>query len=600
METGVAVAINQEDPIDNYHSPETKYFKSREELDVAVGKDFIHHANLVTEKGERFLVGLSHGQSPAGAYQYILDHYNEINHPDLIRYSFVNSPLKGQRRLKDTFDARAFLKRLVELGLLEKENVLGSNIKRDDMEFYLEEFNSRFKKYLKDYKKEASDYVFLATNSKGHVAGISRNSEAFKSKKIATIVFDRREKELTVTPYFLKKTKRIAFLATKSDKRRALVWLLYRNNQPNESPGFLRHMEEVENRMTVFVNDDALTWPQVEIVRETRFGPSTIKVDISKPYNENAKRKLPVVLLIHGFLGLNSYDGILAMHPSSKFIAAAMHYGSIPDPLPVERYSKHVVNNIDAVVDYFGSRGHRVYLFDHSMGNIYFLMIQRDINRLKGIQKHLYGRIGANPFFGIESKHAILGFLDNVIIPALKKGNYTIAKTLFKGLRRVVPFDSKVGVRKRSINLTHYFVGKGAAKHQKVWKSVKERIIYLMTNMNSLPPLNRIPMERALNRLPPKLFIIQIYAALFESQTFDDLASLPKLNIPIQILKSERDSIAKFDPRLYPDQTTEIIDITDKRETDLFREHLFHMVHPEHAIQIIDDFISASEAQKAE
>jgi hypothetical protein len=115
--------------------------------------------------------------------------------------------------------------------------------------------------------------------------------------------------------------------------------------------------------------------------------------------------------MIHGFLGLNSFDGLLTHISSHKYIAAAMHYGSIPDKLEVERYSKHVVNNIDAVVNYFGELGHPVYILDHSMGNIYFMMIDREFSRLKGIQQYLRGRIGANPFFGIEAKHAILGVL---------------------------------------------------------------------------------------------------------------------------------------------------------------------------------------------
>ena len=154
---------------------------------------------------------------------------------------------------------------------------------------------------------------------------------------------------------------------------------------------FLRFIDDVENRMTVFVDDEALTWPQIEVQRKTRYGTSTIRVDLGKAYNENAKRKLPVVLLIHGFLGLNSYDGLLAAIPSHQYIAAAMHYGSIPNNLPISDYSKHIVRNIDAVVSFFGSNGHPVYIFDHSMGNIYFLMIDQAFNELKGIKKYLRG-----------------------------------------------------------------------------------------------------------------------------------------------------------------------------------------------------------------
>jgi hypothetical protein len=109
--------------------------------------------------------------------------------------------------------------------------------------------------------------------------------------------------------------------------------------------------------MTVFVDDKALTWPVIEVKRETPYGISNIVIDLANPYKENAKEKLPVVLLIHGFLGLNSFDGLLTSIPSKKYIAAAMHYGSIPTDLPVDDYSEHVAKNIDAVVDFFGSKG---------------------------------------------------------------------------------------------------------------------------------------------------------------------------------------------------------------------------------------------------
>ena len=39
-----------------------------------------------------------------------------------------------------------------------------------------------------------------------------------------------------------------------------------------------------------------------------------------------------------------------------------------------------------------------------------------------------------------------------------------------------------------------------------------------------------------------------------------------------------------------------IIDITNPRETNLFREHLYHMVHPKTTSRIIDEFVAEVEA----
>ena len=197
-----------------------------------------------------------------------------------------------------------------------------------------------------------------------------------------------------------------------------------------------------------------------------------------------------------------------------------MHYGSVPDKLEVEKYSKHVVNNIDAVVNFFGEKGHPVYLLDHSMGNVYFMIMDREYDRLKGIKQYLKGRIGANPFFGSEAKHSVIGFLDNVILPSLSITKNPIEKSLFRGFRSFVPLDSKNGVRKRGISLTDMLIRRDSAMRNRVWRAMKKQIVYLMTNMDSLPHLNRVPIERALNRLPAKLFVIQIYSALLESKVF--------------------------------------------------------------------------------
>lgn len=583
--------------------PDTKYFLTREEFDKAVGKDFIKHANRTLEKGQMFMVGLSHGKSPSGAYRYIFEHYNELKNPQNIRYTFVNSPTLRQRDTDGVMDAREFVKKMFRTGLVTREQIIGYNFNRESLEAYAADFNQSVSNFLKEHGKEGFDYVFLACNPSGRVAAIDRNSKAFDSTDIAVIVNDRREKELTGTPYFLKLSKRIAFLATKADKRRPLAWLYAADAKKNESPGFLRYVPNIQKRMTVFIDDTALTWPQIEVVRETPYGNSVIRVDTANPYNENAKEKLPVIILIHGFLGLNSFDGLLATIPSHLYIAAAMHYGSIPNDLPPAEYSHHIARNINAVVDFFGSKGHPVYIFDHSMGNIYFMMIDRELDKYPAVKKYLKGRIGANPFFGEESKHAILGFLDNVILPALSFAKGLAAKTLIVTLRKMIPLDTKSGVRRRGINLSDWLISKESSMRDRIWGAAKERILYLMTNMDSLPHLNRIPIERALNRLPAKVFAIQTHSALEQSIVFDKqigLLNIPKRNIPVLILKSERDGVARFVPRMYQGKNVEVIDVTNEQEHDLFREHLYHMVNPERTSEIIDNFIQRTQSQESE
>lgn len=133
----------------------------------------------------------------------------------------------------------------------------------------------------------------------------------------------------------------------------------------------------------------------------------------------------------------------------------------------------------------------------------------------------------------------------------------------------------------------------------RVWKNMKKRITFLMTKMDSLPHVNRIPIERALNRLPPKIFVIQVYGALLESITFDDQEGLPNIeknNIPVLILKSERDSIAKFQSKYYTSENVTIIDITNENEKDQFREHLYHMVFQNEMLDTIQKFIDEIEA----
>ncbi|MFT6026899.1 MAG: 6-phosphogluconolactonase/glucosamine-6-phosphate isomerase/deaminase [Bacteroidia bacterium] len=582
-----------------YVAPSAEYFHTKETFDEAVGLDFIRHANEGTRKGEKFLAGLSHGTSPSGAYQYILDHYDKLSRPENIRYTFVNSKLSRQRGMSDVTDAISFLKQLLASGKITKDQILGRSLNRDNMEEYSAEMNTKLSEYLKLQDKEGLDYMFIATDTGGRVAGITRFSDAFDVKEIGCIVTDRKEKELTLTPYFITKTKRIAFLATKAEKRRALARLYYRWGKADESPSFLRFMDKAEERLKVFIDDRALTWPKITLERETPYGASRITVDLPKPYKEFKGTKLPVVVLVHGFLGLNSYDGLLTAIPTKKYIAAAMHYGSVPNDLPIKEYSNHIVRNIDKVIAHFGELGHPVYLFDHSMGNIYFMMMEQMFDELPGIQKYLKGRIGANPFFGEEAKHAFIGFLDNVILPS---GQGIAEKSVFYAARHIVPWDSNVGVRNRGISMSKWLISKESSIRERVWKATKARILTLMSSLGSLPHLNRIPIERALNRLPAKIFVIQTHSALIESKKLDKQTEFPNMeahNIPILILKSERDGVAKYVSRVYDRGHAQVIDITDKDERDLFREHLYHMVNPLLTTVVIDQFISQIEASES-
>jgi hypothetical protein len=147
--------------------------------------------------------------------------------------------------------------------------------------------------------------------------------------------------------------------------------------------------------------------------------------------------------------------------------------------------------------------------------------------------------------------------------------------------------------------MSEWLISKESSIRDRVWKAAKGRILTLMSSIGSLPHLNRIPIERALNRLPAKIFVIQVHSALIESKAFDKQTDFPNLeenNIPILILKSERDGVAKYVSRIYDKSHAQVIDITDTSEKDLFREHLYHMVNPLLATVVIDEFISQTEA----
>ena len=151
--------------------------------------------------------------------------------------------------------------------------------------------------------------------------------------------------------------------------------------------------------------------------------------------------------------------------------------------------------------------------------------------------------------------------------------------------------------------MSKWLISRESSIRERVWKATKGRILTLMSSLGSLPHLNRIPIERALNRLPAKIFVIQTHSALIESKKFDRQTEFPNMEvhgIPILILKSERDGVAKYVSRVYDNSHAQVIDITDTGERDLFREHLYHMVNPLLATVVIDEFISNIEDLVAE
>ena len=93
------------------------------------------------------------------------------------------------------------------------------------MEEYSREMNEKLALYLEENNKKVS-ITCLLQQTRMDEFGITRFSDAFNETEIGCVVNDRKEKELTYSS-FHQKTKRIAFLATKADKRRALAWLYY-------------------------------------------------------------------------------------------------------------------------------------------------------------------------------------------------------------------------------------------------------------------------------------------------------------------------------------------------------------------------------------
>jgi hypothetical protein len=235
------------------------------------------------------------------------------------------------------------------------------------------------------------------------------------------------------------------------------------------------------------------------------------------------------------------------------------------------------------------------------MGNTYFMLMDRDFDELPNIKKYLCGRIGSNPFFCKHAKHAFKGFLDEVLIPSVSFRTNTTEKTILTSLRRVVPFDTKKGVRKRAIKLTEWLIKKDSVTRDRIWKAAKKQVINIMTNLEAVPHLDRIPIEKALKRLPVKIFAIQVHAALEESKSIDkqsSLANMAKHQIPILIIKSDRDAVAKYNASIHQTDNIMVLDVTNPNETDLFREHLFHMAHPIKATKIITEFVDKIEENR--
>jgi hypothetical protein len=53
--------------------------------------------------------------------------------------------------------------------------------------------------------------------------------------------------------------------------------------------------------------------------------------------------------------------------------------------------------------------------------------------------------------------------------------------------------------------------------------------------------------------------------------------------------------VARYVPRIYEGENIEVMDVTNSQEEDLFREHLYHMVHPHRTTEMIDEFITKTE-----
>ena len=220
--------------------PQTLYLDTDQDFAEALGRDFIDSANALTKKNKYFLVGLAHGQSPSYAYDYILKHYEEIVNPELIWFTFTNSRLKRQRDLENIMDSFNFVRALIKKEYVKREHIFGADFDRENLKAFVKNYNKEVTDFLTENKKKGYDYVFLASDPKGKVAGICKSSKAFLSDDIMVVVTDPEdiEPEITVTPSFILKSSKIAYIATKSDKRTSLAWLYSKGPNRNERLSF--------------------------------------------------------------------------------------------------------------------------------------------------------------------------------------------------------------------------------------------------------------------------------------------------------------------------------------------------------------------------
>src|SRR5690606_36645453 len=153
-----------------------------------------------------------------------------------------------------------------------------------------------------------------------------------------------------------------------------------------------------------------------------------------------------------------------------------------------------------------------------SMANTYMLMGEYQMDKLNGFRKYLKGRIAANPFFGYEVKFTTLNFLDKVLIPY--KLNIP-EKIFFNSTRKLVAPQSKLFNREASIKLMTYLVSKDNIITERMWTEIKRKTLSVINGLDSVPVINKLPLQTTILKLPMKLFAIQVQSALRESKTID-------------------------------------------------------------------------------
>ena len=170
---------------------------------------------------------------------------------------------------------------------------------------------------------------------------------------------------------------------------------------------------------------------------------------------------------------------------------------------------------------------------------------------------------------------------------------------VFNTAKAIIPALPRNGVRNIGIKISEWLIRSDSSVNERIRKAIKERILVLAGEMDSIPALNKVPLEHTLNRLPIKIFAIQVQSALRESKKFDrgtGYSGFEENSIPVLVLKSEIDPIAKFVGKGYEDkENVMVLDISNHKEKDIFREHLYYMIHPRNTIKLIDQFIQEVE-----